>query len=795
MILPAGPRYARRALANAAAMSDLRHPRVARHLLCACLVASGLVAAPVPGAAGASPAVMTASPVVSAAAGAVAAAALAPVAATASAPPGPARPRIGLALSGGGARGFAHVGVLRVLERLRVPVDCVAGTSAGAAVGAAYAAGLSPDEIEARLRNVDWNDIFDDDVARPDQLHRRKQGERLSPFGLTFGIDRSGLRTGPGLSAGHKVELLLHDLLGVSRDLPSFDALALPYRAVATDLVRGEIVVLERGSLVRAVRASMSVPSGFAPVREDGRLLVDGGLTRNLPVDVVRRLCADIVIAVDVGSPLLREDELQSLLGVAAQMVNILIEDNVRRSHAELGPADVLVAPDLGAVGAVDFRRGLEGIPAGERAAVLREPQLRTLSIAEEAWQAHLAARRAWRPPHERVDEVRVGGLRHVNPVVVEAQMRHPRDGAPLDRERLRRDIDRLMARGDFAQVNYRLLDEPGAAVLAVQPEERATGPGYLRLGLGAAVDSRANTYFNLPVAYSRTWVNALGAEWTSLAQIGRTSRLGTQFFQPLAPDGRLYVLPRLSYERRPLSLFLGDARVADFAMRHERVELNVGSQGSIADVRVGLVHGRVVASSVVGLPFSLEEDYRHSGVSARVSLDRLDAIDFPRSGWAFESAAYAARPVLGGQRHYNRLETQAQWARSVGPHTFSGLLRVGSGLGGDLPVAEAYTLGGFLNLSGFQINELLGSSTQFGRLMYYHQVMPLPRPFGTGLYVGTSLEIGRMQRPYFPWADGRWLTGGSVFVGANTGLGPVYLGLGLGEGGRNALYLYLGRP
>ncbi|MFY7949405.1 MAG: patatin-like phospholipase family protein, partial [Gemmatimonas sp.] len=210
-----------------------------------------------------------------------------------------ARPRIGLALSGGGARGFAHVGVLRVLEQMRVPIDCIAGTSAGAAVGAAYAAGLSPDEIEARLRRVDWGDIFVDEVARTERAYRAKQSDRVPQLGVTLGVDASGLRAAPGLSAGHKVELLLHDLLGVSTELASFDQLGLPFRAVATDLVRGDMVVLDRGSLVRAVRASMSVPSGFAPVREQERLLVDGGLSRNLPVDVVRKLCADVVIAVD----------------------------------------------------------------------------------------------------------------------------------------------------------------------------------------------------------------------------------------------------------------------------------------------------------------------------------------------------------------------------------------------------------------------------------------------------------------------------------------------------------------
>ena len=329
-----------------------------------------------------------------------------------------ARPRIGLALSGGGARGFAHVGVLRVLEQLRVPVDCIAGTSAGAAVGAAYAAGLSPDEIEARLRRVDWGDIFVDEVARTEQAYRTKQAERLPQLGVTLGVDASGLRAAPGLSAGHKVELLLHELLGVSTELASFDQLGVPFRAVATDLVRGDMVVLERGSLVRAVRASMSVPSGFAPVREQERLLVDGGLSRNLPVDVVRKLCADVVIAVDVGSPLLREDELQSLIGVAAQMVNILIEDNVRRSLAELNGRDLLITPDLGPIGSTDFGRGVAGIPSGERAAQLRGPALPAPAVSAAGYPALAGAPRAWARPPERADPLPLGPPRPRNPVV-----------------------------------------------------------------------------------------------------------------------------------------------------------------------------------------------------------------------------------------------------------------------------------------------------------------------------------------------------------------------------------------
>lgn len=706
-----------------------------------------------------------------------------------------ARPRIGLALSGGGARGFAHVGVLRVLEQMRVPIDCIAGTSAGAAVGAAYAAGLSPDEIEARLRRVDWGDIFVDEVARTERAYRAKQSDRVPQLGVTLGVDASGLRAAPGLSAGHKVELLLHDLLGVSTELASFDQLGLPFRAVATDLVRGDMVVLDRGSLVRAVRASMSVPSGFAPVREQERLLVDGGLSRNLPVDVVRKLCADVVIAVDVGSPLLREDELQSLIGVAAQMVNILIEDNVRRSLAELNNRDLLITPDLGPLGSADFARGLTGIPAGERAAQLRAPALRALAVSPAEHQTLAEARRGWNRPSERVDQIRIGGTRFVNPVVIEAQMRHQAEGVPLDREALHRDIAALMARGDFSQVNYRIVPEQGSGVLWIQPGERSLGPNYLLLGMGAAVDSKSNTYFNVPVLHTRTWVNALGGEWTSLLQVGRTQRLLTQLMQPLSPDGRVYVMPRLSIESRPLSLFMNDTRVTDYAVRNDQAELMVGAQGTLFDARIGLVAGRRSNSTQVGLPILLEERYRHGGVAARLSMDQLDSVDFPRSGWALDSGAYLARPMLGGEVRYTRLEAHALGAFSFGPHTVNLLGRVGASPGGELPALDAFTLGGFLNLSGLQINQLLGSSMQYARLMYYNRVMPLPRPFGTGLYLGASLEAGRMEKPYVPFTEPRWHTGASVFMGASTGLGPVYVGLGFGERGRSTLYLYLGRP
>ncbi len=707
-----------------------------------------------------------------------------------------ARPRIGLALSGGGARGFAHVGVLRVLERLRVPIDCVAGTSAGAAVAAGYAVGLSPDEIESRLRAVDWNEIFADATPRSDLSYRRKNDDRPFQLGLTLGLSDDGaVRASPGLSAGHRVELFLHDFLGLSAELPSFDRLAVPYRAIATDLTRGDLVVMSQGSLVRAVRASMSVPSAFAPVREAGRLLVDGGLTRNLPVDVVRGLCADVVIAVNVGSPLLREEDLQSLLGVAAQMVNILIEDNVRRSLAELRPTDVLISPDLGPIASADFGRGLDGVPAGERATREQAGPLSAWSLSPAEYERWNAARRGWRAPQERVDDIRITRTRFVNPEVLEAQITRQKEGTPLDRGALKGDLSRLMARGDFAQIDYRLITEQGSSILWVQPEEKPYGPNYLRFGIGAATDSKGNSHFNLPIGYSRTWVNNRGAEWSTIAQIGGTQRLGTQFFQPLTLDGRWYVAPRLLYESRPLALFIGDHRVSDYGVQTRKAELIAGVQGALLDARVGLSMGTRTYDLRVGVPLLDTERTRYVGLMGGVSIDQLDAIDFPRSGWSFEVSGLAARRVVGANQHFNRVELSAQHVSSLGPHTFNATLKLGYSPSTGLPPNEAYSLGGFLNLSGYQINQLLGSTLQYGRLMYYNQIMPLPKPFGSGLFAGFSLEMGRVTQPVVPGSDTRWLPGASLFLGANTGVGPVYLGFGHGQNGNRALYLFLGRP
>ena len=299
----------------------------------------------------------------------------------------PARPKIGLVLSGGGARGAAHIGVLKVLEELRVPVDVIAGTSMGSIIGASYATG-SDGAADGK------GDRFD---HHREALHRQAAARRPvdaaedddeTPYIIPeLGIGGDGIALPKGVVTGVALEGELRRLvqIGTAR---SFDELPIPFRAIATDIGTGEMVVLKEGSVVQAIRASMSVPGAVAPVTIDNQQLVDGGLVRNLPVDIARQMGADVIIAVNLGTPLLRPDQITSVLSVTLQMINILTEQNVNRSLQELKPSDILIVPELGDYSAGDFDNLAKTVPIGEAAARKVADRLRTLSLPPEEYAA-----------------------------------------------------------------------------------------------------------------------------------------------------------------------------------------------------------------------------------------------------------------------------------------------------------------------------------------------------------------------------------------------------------------------
>jgi len=704
-------------------------------------------------------------------------------------------PRIGLVLSGGGARGIAHIGVLKVLEELRVPVHCVTGTSMGAVVGGAYAAGATPAALEEFVRKADWNEIFRDAPPRAEISTRRKIDEYKTLFAPEYGVKKSGLVLPKGVIAGVSIHSFFRLLTQQAVEIGDFDKLPVPFRAVAADIETGEAIVLSRGSLSRAMRASMSVPGAIAPVEIDGRLLVDGGIANNLPIDEARKLCGNVIIAVNISTPPLKREEITSAFTTGTQLINFLGKVNVERQLASLGQRDVLITPDLGDISAGSFERSSDAIRVGETQARALAESLRRYSLPPERYEALRRRQVPERKAAVPVDEIRFEGLQRTNPEVLRSLL-ETKPGEPLDEERVSADLRRIYGRGDFESVDYRIQQEAGRRVMVIEPREKEWGPDYLRFGIGLATDFQGENYFNILAQYRRTWLNRLGGEWLSELQVGQHTFFGTEFLQPVEERGRYFVAPSFRFGQQLRGVFIGDDRVGEYQTKETRVGLDAGAfLGTWGETRLGAVWRNVNAHAETGPAILPEAKETTAGMRGLLFVDQLDSAWFPRSGFRFATTVYVADESFGSDRDYQRADAEVTAVKTWRSHTVNFKLAGGTDFQSNLPGYETFTLGGPLRLSGYRIDQFSGRRFAFGRLMYYNRAIPLPDLLGSGVFVGGSLEAGQMQgrSDGQPFAGTIW--SGSVFLAANTFAGPAYFGFGLGENGHYSLYLLLGVP
>jgi NTE family protein len=719
-------------------------------------------------------------------------------AASAAAAPSPSRPRVGLVLSGGGARGGAHLGVLKVLEEMQVPVDVIVGTSAGAIVAAAYASGLPLAEIEREMSTMRTSMLFHD-VDRAETSMRQKSDDSINYIGPEVGVKRDGVTLSKGAVAGIAIEAVLRRLTKRQRT-EDFDQLPIPFRAVATDLASAEMVVLYHGNLAVAVRASMAIPAGLDPVELDGRLLVDGGLTRNLPVDVARRMGADLIIAIDIGTPLLTRKEITSVLSVSDQITRILTNTNVARSISELGPHDLLITPELGNVATLDFDLLVEAAQAGEKAARSAGVQLARYSLREAdyaSWHAARLREPAALPTH--VDAVRVTGTKRVNPEVVAAAIRSEA-GAPLDTAVIDEDIKRIYARGHFERVNYALATDPAVGrVLVADVAEKSWGPNYLRVGLSLATDFGGDNFYTLIATYRATLLNRLGAEWRTDLQTGQSSRIVTEFYQPLTPAQRLFAAAHAGYAYDPFEAY-DDAGV--HLASYRRVNSSFGFDlglplGNAGEARVGLSRGRVSLSTDTSfIPGELlVPPTEMGGVTVRVRFDTLDNLNFPRAGYNADLQFYDSRQVLGAADSYKKVSGTLGAAFALGPqHSLQlGFRGAGPVGGGTLPTYELFSLGGFLQLSGYKNGQLVGNELAFGRLIYNYRVTA--PGLLDGAYLGVSMEVGRIGDGVTGAGSAATRYGNALYFAFDTPVGPMYIAYGRGDHNNQSAYFFLGRP
>ncbi|MBL8330277.1 MAG: patatin-like phospholipase family protein [Rubrivivax sp.] len=713
--------------------------------------------------------------------------------------PGPAaaagvRPRVALVLSGGGARGFAHLGVLKVLHEYRVPVDLVWGTSMGAVVGGAYAAGRSTEELEQLVRTIDWVGMFDDRPPRETLSPRRREEDILLPSRVEFALNREGLSLPPSTAGNAALELALARLLpeGLhqrpSRDLP------IPFGSVASDILTGAVVNQAETPVFQALRASLSVPGVFSPVRVNQRLLVDGGLVRNLPVDLARAAGAEVIIAVNVGTPLNDDEkELGSSLGVMRQMLALLTEQNVTQSLSELTARDLLITPELGGVGFLAFKSYARAERAGAEAARRSAQKLQALSLSPEAWAEHLAAREALRNSAARpplpLASVRASGVQKLDEASLAATA-GLRIGQPVTTEKAYEAATRLYGDGHVSRVAVAVNDIAGERHVTLQVDEAEWARSRLRLGLEMSSDFRDSSAFTLAGMHVLGPLNRLGAEWRTVARIGSRRELTTEWWQPLAAGSPWFGSAVLDLRGGPQDVYRGNTLTSRVSTRSREVTLQLGRQlGGWGELRLGASSGRYTLRSL--LPVIDEE----LSVKVRQWLfqlrgDTLDSLGYPTSGHLL--GLEWQRPFGGddGDTRTSRMLIQGLKAFSWGPWSGHVYGERGRATG---EASAPLGLGGFWRLTGLPLESLQGQSTVLGRLVLARELAALPPVLGRAVRAGFSLEAGNAlsEGESLAWAALR--KAGSLFLSADTRFGPVYLAVGGWRGQPAKLYLFLG--
>ncbi|UXU91660.1 patatin-like phospholipase family protein [Burkholderia sp. S-53] len=789
--------------------------------LCTTLVAfwcCTVVAQPLP-ATEPAPALAAAGTSVAAATAATAAAAATPAAThDCTADGGPAgRPSIGLVLSGGGARGYAHLGVLKVLEENRIPVDCIAGTSMGAVVGGLYASGMAADDMQKRLSEVNLADIAFDVTDRADLPQSSREDERLYINGLTLGFGKKGVKAPVGLVQGNRLQALLANWTASVPTNQPFDRLPIPYRAVATDLQTGQMVVLDRGSLPLAIRASMAMPGLFAPAEINGRALVDGGLVSNLPVDTARQMGANVVIAVDIGSQLRPLDALASPADVMQQMVGILIRQNVSAQRQQITANDVLLTPALGSLGFTDFQNARQAISAGEAAATAALPRLKRYALTPEEYAAYRSAHAQPLPPPVRITRIEIktsGGV----PKRVVSDALHVKPGDLYDPQTVSQDLLGLTTGGNFESVTQQIVSHGDDNVLEINAREKYWGPNFLLFGLGMSSSSTDEGGFRLHVGYRRPWLTESGLEFRADTTIGSDLQSArVELRQPLPMAYGVYISPYAEYQRRYANLYdqSGNVKMAQYLMQTARAGVDLGLPiARLGDFRIGLGYVTGHGSPTYNVPLDdsgqalLWPSFSAQALTARARLviDQLDDPMFPRKGYYAEFRVERSLMSRNGESAqdfsdaisdapYTEIYGKAMIAQQFGRHSISATIEGGKNIGGTNVINTFnFTLGGFQHLSAYAADQLNGNELVYAQVTYMNQLMTFNASPVKALSIGASAEVGNV------WLSGVKVGGGTLkqsytfFTSLSTAFGPVYMGIALAPGGRRNFYLQLGR-
>ena len=698
-----------------------------------------------------------------------------------------ARLRIGVVLSGGGAGGLAHVGVLRWLEENRVPIDLIVGTSMGGLVAGIYASGSDTAEMDELLATISWPEVLSGEAPYALKSFRRKEDAVNAPATFELGL-RDGFRLPPGIDAGHHVGLVLDRIAFPYSGIDSFDQLPTPFACVAVDLRSGDEVVFRSGRLAGALRATMSYPGWFTPVSSGDRVLIDGGVLNNLPTDVVLQMGADVVIAVDLGMNVSQEAPFDSVLGVMNRTLTVMMRANSDRNAAL---ADVLIAPDVSPFGFADFDRSDELVAVGYDATATLSDVLSGYAVDETAWRQHLAGRAERRQIFHAVPEfIDIEGTTDPDGSAVDAAVSH-HVGIELDPDHLDDDLTRVAGWGRYNVVGYEQRFRDQTVGLGIDVHAKTYGPPFVR----PIVDMRGSEFGEALIAFGGrfTFYDVAGAnsEWRTDATYGQTTEVATELFVALGHEG-FFLAPRAIAGQQTQFLYEGGDAVAQYEVER------IGGGGD-----VGYLFGPRSQ-----LRFGVDLEFQRAGV--KVGDPLLEKVEgmagSVRAEWLFDGTNSPLIPTRGV-----RFGTEASWvfenpqatediyqaglsvlvARPLsGRFSFIGSAAGGTTFNGSSPPLRQFLLGGPMRLGALGIDELRGSNFFLGRAGVLWALADENRlSFFGKFWLAAVYEIGdAFEKKASPFHDVSFGLAGETILGA------VFVGGAIGEDRSAGFFFAVGR-
>jgi len=700
------------------------------------------------------------------------------------------RPKIGLVFEGGGALGFAHIGVIEWMEEHHIPVDYVAGTSMGGLVGGLYASGLGPDEIKAFVRKIDWPTVLSGQIPFDALSYRRKEDKLAFPNRLEFGL-KKGISMPSALNSGAAVGLLFDRTMLPYWDLRNFDDLPIPFRCVATELNTGQAHVFEDGSLAQALRATMSIPGMFSPVHHGNDVYSDGGAVDNLPVDVARSMGAQVIISSYLNAGPVNQEGLGTLTGVVGRNVSIMVAANEINS---LKNSDVVVSSDVSKFGTLDFPRNEEIIPLGYKAAELMAADLKKYALNDADWAAYIAQRQARRKTHVPVPQfIEVYGIGGTQQSDIHARFQKY-VGKPIDPPEIENSIAELQGTGLYSTINYNIVERDGKTGLLIRPRNKTWGPPFMNLGVPILANDVNNVQLGIGARATLFNLAGPGSELRIDGMLGQPASLSGELFKPLRAGARAFVAPHAYLSRQVNPYYVGSEQLEQYRENRNGLGLDLGYIfNARTELRVGedvqwFNEHRTIGSDG-------QREFSLIPFVSRVRFQYFGQNDMmvPTSGnlVATNYNYFTKRP--NGAGGYSQMTGRLEHFIPVKSHdVIFAQAHGGTSFGASNLGLAGLTLGGPLRLSAYDRNELLGTDYFLGQVGYLHQIAQSNSVFANTIYAGGVYEIGKMYGGNAQTASTPNDFAAAIVV--KTLLGPVTGGFSIGDKDHRKWYFSLGR-